>query len=480
MQSFIGAFLLGYLVGSLPSSWLLTLLKPIVRVRVRLFKRMPQGPRLRLTRGQLIVHHSLTGLQHLKQYLPFLLVNLLKGLVSVVAARLVVGTEMSMVAAGLGAVTGHSWPVFGNFKTERGVAVALGVLLGISRQCFAFVVLCFAIVWATTRYTLMSFLLSFAFLPLYAWLQIGRDVAVLFCTVLSVIAIGQLIGPLYLIWSGKARRLSRSSDGTALSPEVMAQLHGAKKIARRRFKLRVAITLLAGLLLLVWLSNTYVYRGFSKQPSIVRAGDRNVRMVAITFDDGPDPQYTPEILRILRQYDVKATFFMIGKHVEKYPDIARMVVAEGHEVGNHSYSHPNMVLLSPKSQMREIEQAERVIVSVTGKKPRYFRPPRGLYDRYVQDYVTKSGYKLVLWSLSSEDWIEPSPIEIKRRIERLVRNGDIILFHDSGSIIQSQGSSRESTVRSLPLVIEALRRQAYSIVPLSQLLELPEPNATGE
>ncbi|MGB9868161.1 MAG: glycerol-3-phosphate acyltransferase [Bacillota bacterium] len=435
---------------------------------------------MKLIRGHLIVRRSLSLLQHLKQYFPFLLVNALKGLLPVIMARLAVGTDMSMIAAGIGAVTGHSWPVFGNFKTERGVAVALGVLLGVNQQCFGFLCSGFLLACATTKNSLLGFLLAFAFLPVYAWLQTGKDVTVLFSTVLSAIVIGQLIGPLYLVWSGKARRLGRSSDGTALGPDVTAHLHGSRKIARCRFKLRLAISLVAAMLFLVWLSNTYVYRGFTPQPNIVRAGDRNAKVVAITFDDGPDPQYTPEILKVLRRYGVKATFFMIGKHVQKYPDIARMVVAEGHELGNHTYSHPNMVLLSPRQQLKEIDQAQETIAAVTGVSPRYFRPPRGLYDKSVQEYLQKSGYKLVLWSLSSEDWIEPSPIEIRRRIERLVRNGDIILFHDSGSIIQSQGSSRASTVRSLPLVIEALGRRGYTIVPLGQLLEKPQLHVSGE
>ncbi|GAW94124.1 polysaccharide deacetylase family protein [Calderihabitans maritimus] len=256
--------------------------------------------------------------------------------------------------------------------------------------------------------------------------------------------------------------------------------------SRSRTKLRLArgILLISVVLLsmTVLYLNHYVYRGFAMQPDLVRAGSNEIPVVALTFDDGPDPRYTPAILDILQEKKVPATFFLVGKHVERYPQIARRIVDEGHEIGNHTYSHANLLGASSFKIRREIEAAEKAIKKATGRRPAYFRPPRGLYSRTLRDILSEKNYALVLWSVSSQDWSGVSAQDIERNVLARVKPGAIILMHDSGDLISSWGGDRTNTVKALPGIIDGLRAQGYRFVSLSELLELsnkPVPVKSG-
>lgn len=215
----------------------------------------------------------------------------------------------------------------------------------------------------------------------------------------------------------------------------------------------------------------YEYRGVGPQEGIIRKGIFFGRKVAaLTFDDGPSSIYTPKILDVLREHNVKATFFVTGRHVEKYPEIAKRIVQEGHEIGNHSYSHCNMVLLNDEQLLNEIRRAEQAIVESTGTKPTLFRPPRGIYNNRVRQRILAEGYCIVLWSVSSLDWSFLGPKTIAFRVKQFVRNGSIILLHDSGSLVRREGGSRKSTVGALPLIISFLKSQNYQIVPASEII----------
>jgi len=171
------------------------------------------------------------------------------------------------------------------------------------------------------------------------------------------------------------------------------------------------------------------------------------------------------------------TFFMVGSHVEKYPEIARRVVEEGHAVGSHTQNHRNLPTLSTIELQKELMEATAVITEVTGVYPSFVRPPRGMYDDRFRRMANLLGQEIVLWSISTRDWrygVTASYIE--RLVESRVRGGDIILFHDSGALLRNEGGDRRATVMALPRVIEIIRAKGLEIVPLAELLH----DAPGE
>ncbi|HHX26996.1 MAG TPA: polysaccharide deacetylase family protein, partial [Firmicutes bacterium] len=216
----------------------------------------------------------------------------------------------------------------------------------------------------------------------------------------------------------------------------------------------------------------YVYSGLDYQPDIYRTGNPKSRQVALTFDDGPSQEFTPLVLDILREYDVPATFFLVGIHAERYPEIARRIAEEGHEIGNHTYRHITIPTASNKTLYEEVIKATGVITQTTGEYPKYIRPPRGVYDARFRRLSHVLGQKIVLWTISTRDWrYGTSAQSIVKRAVSQAKGGDIILFHDSGALVKNEGGDRSATVRALPLVIEGLRQKGLEIVPLGELLE---------
>lgn len=222
--------------------------------------------------------------------------------------------------------------------------------------------------------------------------------------------------------------------------------------------------------------NYYVYHGFGYQGDIFRKGDPSKPWVAITFDDGPHPIWTPAILDVLAEHEVPAAFFMVGAHVEKYPDVANRVVQEGHEVGNHTFDHVNIPSTRLSLLSAQMLKTTMVIMDITGQYPKYLRPPRGMYDSRVRRLAELLGQPIVLWTISAQDW-RPGANSgtIERRIVQQVRPGDILLFHDSGALISAEGASRLATVQSLPAIIAGIREKGLQIVTLEQLLAHSEP-----
>ncbi len=214
----------------------------------------------------------------------------------------------------------------------------------------------------------------------------------------------------------------------------------------------------------------YEYHGIGPQDGIVRRGPHQ-GIVSLTFDDGPSPKYTSEILDILKKKEVKASFFVVGKNVEKYPHIARRIVAEGHDICNHTYSHRELVPSTKKIVENQLERADFSIRRTTGVKTRLFRPPRGMISNAVRSLVVENGYRVILWTTSSMDWSGISSKMMVVRLRLFIRPGAIILFHDSGALIRNEGASRGNTVQALPLIIDYLReKRGYEIVPVSEML----------
>jgi peptidoglycan/xylan/chitin deacetylase (PgdA/CDA1 family) len=195
------------------------------------------------------------------------------------------------------------------------------------------------------------------------------------------------------------------------------------------------------------------------------------KKVAITFDDGPSPVWTPQVLDELKSADVKATFFLIGHHVKKYPKIARRIAEEGHTIGNHTYAHCVMLYYKEPEIEAEIRYAEQVIREATGQTTQFFRPPKAWIRHSIKDKIKSLGYEIVLWSLNSKDWVNFNHRKIVQYISRKVKPGDILLFHDSGNVFSTEGGARRQTVKSIGLLARTLRAQGFEIVPLEELID---------
>lgn len=195
------------------------------------------------------------------------------------------------------------------------------------------------------------------------------------------------------------------------------------------------------------------------------------KVVALTFDDGPSARWTPPILDALKQSGIKATFFMLGEHVARYPEVAKRVAAEGHEIGNHTYDHHVLIYYTLDELEREIKDTEKIIRESTGVTTRYFRPPKAWLTPKENKKIEGLGYKVILWSLNSKDWVNFDDRYIVRYLCRHIRPGDIILFHDSGGAFGTEGGKRKETLKCIPLLAEKLRRMGYSFVTVSELLE---------
>lgn len=185
--------------------------------------------------------------------------------------------------------------------------------------------------------------------------------------------------------------------------------------------------------------------------------------IALTFDDGPHPCYTEEILGILDEFDVKATFFVIGKNAEKYPDILQHVIDSGHEIGNHTFSHANLRALNEKNITEELERTQEIIYETGEYGTKLIRPPEGKYSPAMTKLAEKMEYSIVLWTVDTRDWAHTPSDKIYDNVTKSIKSGDIILFHDG--IV---GSS--PTPEALRRIIPELKNMGFSLVTVSELL----------
>jgi len=200
-------------------------------------------------------------------------------------------------------------------------------------------------------------------------------------------------------------------------------------------------------------------------------GRTDTASVALTFDDGPSED-TERILEVLRAYDLKATFFMLGRQVELFPETARRVVVDGHEIGNHSYSHPIYLFRGAGATRLQLERAQEIISTITGTQPRLARPPCGVRTPAYFAAAEALGLRTVQWDVAGFDWKERTSAEIAASILRDASAGSIILLHDADSALKRD---RSATVAALPMIIEGLKTRGLNIVPLTQLLEPRRP-----
>lgn len=191
------------------------------------------------------------------------------------------------------------------------------------------------------------------------------------------------------------------------------------------------------------------------------------KVVALTFDDGPVSTTTPEILTILKEKKIKATFFVVGEQVKRFPKIVSQEIAEGHEVGNHTYSHPRLVNLRESVIEEELKRTENEILKVA-PKPTLFRPPGGFNNKKILKIVRDSEYSMILWSIDPVDWRSPAVGDIVNLVVRDVKPGSIILLHD--------GKYPSTTPEALWFIIDSLESRGYEFVTVSELLQYYEAN----
>lgn len=191
------------------------------------------------------------------------------------------------------------------------------------------------------------------------------------------------------------------------------------------------------------------------------------KVIALTFDDGPDAAETREILELLKQYNARATFFVIGNRVERFPQLIKEEIAAGHEIANHTYDHTYFNGQRNSSFIQqELHKASDAIYKVTGIRPTLFRPPGGYYNEVMVNTIRQAGYQLILWSWhqDTEDWKAPPVSKIVNKVLNNARNGDIVLFHD-----HVEGKS--STPAALRQIMPELKRRGYEFITVSELLK---------
>ena len=215
-------------------------------------------------------------------------------------------------------------------------------------------------------------------------------------------------------------------------------------------------------LLPLLLALTFFLPIYASAQILYRGSD--LRQVALTFDDGPNMDFTEKVLDVLRRENVKATFFVIGEKAYQFPLVLKDIAKDGHDIGNHTYYHSRITWLSDQKLLEEIQRTSDVVEHITGKRTEFFRPPFGSVDREKLRLIQNAGFKVVMWYGNADDfyhlsWGMRSPQSITRRVMSQLWGGNIILMHDDS----------KQTVAALPMIIDEIRKRGYTFVTLSQM-----------
>lgn len=196
-------------------------------------------------------------------------------------------------------------------------------------------------------------------------------------------------------------------------------------------------------------------------------GPRNAKRIALTFDDAPDPRFTPAILDVLAKYDVCATFFVVGARAAKNPSIVKRIHNEGHIIGNHSYDHAVFSMLTLMNYQKQIWSTDAIIKNIVGYSPHFIRPPYGELLPQQVKWSKQAGFTIVNWDVDSIDWKNnPSSASILQNIKKTLQPGSIVLQHAGGGI----GQDLSGTINALPKLIQLLRSKGYELVTLPELI----------
>lgn len=226
-----------------------------------------------------------------------------------------------------------------------------------------------------------------------------------------------------------------------------------------------ALVGIVGVAALIGLAYLFCYGGYGGPVdwwmATDRHGPRDRKVVALTFDDGPDPVHTPALLDALATLDAKATFFVVGKDVDANPSVARRIAREGHELGNHTYGHRYLPLATSRSVAKELRDADRAIKRATGVVPQIARPPWGGRSPWTVRTFARLAKRLVLWDVNSFDWKGKPARDVVERVLERTRPGSIILLHEA-----REGG--EVTIEAVKLLVPALRARGFELVTVSR------------
>src|SRR5438477_7983745 len=188
--------------------------------------------------------------------------------------------------------------------------------------------------------------------------------------------------------------------------------------------------------------------------------------IALTFDDGPNQKLTPRLLDLLAQHHIHVTFFVVGENAAEHPQILQRAVREGHEIGNHTWSHPNLAKMTDENVRSQLQRTEEAIRSAIGSQPTLFRPPYGSVTAHQKCFIHgELGYEIILWEVDPLDWKNPGPNVVSSRILKETRPGSIVLAHD----IHPQ------TIQAMPATLTELEAKGFKFVTVSELLKLQTP-----
>jgi peptidoglycan-N-acetylglucosamine deacetylase len=253
----------------------------------------------------------------------------------------------------------------------------------------------------------------------------------------------------------------------ALAGAVAAGLTGLGVAVDRRVGTRPLGTVTAAVAALAYLAGTFFPRFGIFGPTISARTDAD--RFALTFDDGPDPDTTPAIARLLAERGHQATFFVLGDSVRAHPTVAAALVEDGHELASHGADHELLAFASPSELRRQISATEDAIRMATGALPqRLFRPPHGVRSPWLNHTVRREGYRVCAWDGSVFDTAKPGAETIAARVVRLLRPGAVVLLHDGDG--SGRGDSRQQTVDALPRILDAAESRGLRSVCLSALV----------
>lgn len=265
--------------------------------------------------------------------------------------------------------------------------------------------------------------------------------------VLALVVVLGIGGLLFAGWGS----WGESGDKKLIIPEKETELAGGPEDEVRGFGQRDIVDLAS-------LFPEAFFRGLNTKEKVI----------ALTFDDGPDQLYTPKILDVLKKHDAKATFFLVGNRLEAYEDVVQRIEKEGHIIGNHTMSHPNIMKIEPEEVLQELADCDQAIFDLVGYRPLLFRSPYGSLTPELVELISGKGYKIISWNVDSLDWKGIPAEEVKLNIIENVENGSIVLQHS----MAGEGKDLSGTVEALDEILTILKRENYKFVTIPELLDL--------
>lgn len=241
---------------------------------------------------------------------------------------------------------------------------------------------------------------------------------------------------------------------------------GPLKILQKKYAVAAALVslLTAGSLLLL-----AVLPGNSFYGKVITSVNTSQKIIALTFDDGPYPPYTDKLLAVLREKNIKATFFLVGENIKKHPQLAQKIKAEGHELALHAGIHQDLLKLDQTQLEANITQGKNTMQEVLGIQPKFIRPPHGFKDWQVITAIERQNLQAMNWSIIPRDWTNPGTQVIADRVIQKAQPGAIVLLHDGDS---PKGiAPRQQTVEAVGIIIDKLHQQGYRFVTASQLID---------